>query len=122
MRYATEVLTGRDHRGLISRWFSGMPNQAEAEVREALGITTGPPASDARLPLAILAQVAGAIESGMHPQSWRNPDHTDAAWLSFLQSQGYELADIEQQIIDGATAKYGPADDEDAQDGDAPAA
>jgi len=121
LRYATEVLTQRDHRGLISRWFSGMPNQAETEVLDALGITTGPPASEARLPLAILAQVAGAIESGIHPQSWRNPDHTDAAWLSFLAGQGYELAEIEQQIIDGA-AKYGTADDEDAEDGDAPAA
>ena len=58
-------------RWALARWFNGMANQVESEVREALGITSGP-VSDARLPLAVLAQVAGAIESGIHPQSWRH--------------------------------------------------
>jgi ParB family chromosome partitioning protein len=55
---------------------------------------------DARLPTALLAHIAGAIESGMHRQSWRNPSTADARWLRFLASCGYTLADIERQIVD----------------------
>jgi hypothetical protein len=59
--------------------------------------------ADARLAVALLAHVAGAIESGLHRQSWRNPGAGDARWLRFLVSCGYTLADIERQIIDAAT-------------------
>ncbi|WP_347059627.1 hypothetical protein ABC795_04045 [Blastococcus sp. HT6-30] len=52
--------------------------------------------------MALLAHVAGAIESGMHRQSWRNPGAGDGRWLRFLDSCGYTLADIERQIVDAA--------------------
>ncbi|WP_245160811.1 hypothetical protein [Blastococcus sp. CT_GayMR16] len=39
--------------------------------------------------MALLAHVAGAIESGLHRQSWRNPGTGDARWLRFLVSCGY---------------------------------
>lgn len=59
LRYALETMLAQ--RWALARWFNGMANQVESEVREALGIASGP-VSDARLPLAVLAQVAGAIE------------------------------------------------------------
>ena len=49
-----------------------------------------------------MAHVAGAIESGMPRQSWRNPGTGDARWMQFLASCGYTLADIERQIVDAA--------------------
>ena len=52
--------------------------------------------------MALLAHVAGAIESGLYRQSWRNPGAGDARWLRFLVSCGYTLADIERQIVDAA--------------------
>lgn len=68
------------------------------EVRPTL--TSCEQLTDGRLPVTLLAHVAGAIESGMHRQSWRNPSASDTRWLRFLASCGYTLADIEQQIID----------------------
>ena len=72
----------------------GHQGQADATL------TSGEQVPDARLAVALLAHVAGAIESGLHRQSWRNPGTGDARWLRFLASCGYTLADIEQQIID----------------------
>ena len=56
--------------------------------KPALTLTTGDQVPDARLAQALLAHVAGAIESGMHRQSWRNPGTGDARWLRFLASCG----------------------------------
>ena len=109
LRYALETMHAQ--RWALARWFNGMANQVESEVREVLGITSGP-VSDARVPLAVLAQVAGAIESGIHPQSWRHPDASVAEWLRFLIGQGYELADIEQHIVDAVPATAAPTADD----------
>ncbi|CCG04789.1 ParB/RepB/Spo0J family partition protein [Blastococcus saxobsidens] len=117
LRFAVETLA-IDPRAL-SRWLSGQPNRAQNAAAADLGIdapgqwwatrdkpsltlTSGERVPDARLGVALLAHVAGAIESGLHRQSWRNPGAGDARWLRFLVSCGYTLADIERQIIDAA--------------------
>ena len=114
LRFAVETMA-TDPRPL-SRWLSGQPNRAQDAAAD-LGIdapgqwwttrnkpaptlTNGEQVPDARLAVALLAHVAGAIESGMHRQSWRNPGAGDARWLRFLVSCGYTLADIEQQTVD----------------------
>lgn len=117
LRFAVETLA-TDPRAL-SRWLSGQPNRAQDSAAADLGIdapgqwwttrdkpaltlTSGEQVPDARLAVALLAHVAGAIESGLHRQSWRNPGTGDARWLRFLVSCGYTLADIERQIVDAA--------------------
>lgn len=115
LRFAVETMAA-DPRAL-SRWLSGQPNRAQDSAAADLGIdapgqwwatrdkpaptlTSGEQVPDARLAVALLAHVAGAIESGLHRQSWRNPGTGDARWLRFLVSCGYTPADIERQIID----------------------
>ncbi|CCH86259.1 putative ParB domain protein nuclease [Modestobacter italicus] len=117
LRFAIETMA-TDHRAL-SRWLSGQPNRAQDTAAADLGIdapgqwwttrdkpaptlTSGEQVPDGRLAVALLAHVAGAIESGLHRQSWRNPGTGDARWLRFLASCGYTLADIERQIVDAA--------------------
>lgn len=117
LRFAVETMA-TDPRAL-SRWLSGQPNRAQDTAAADLGIdapgqwwitrdkssptlTSGEQVPDARLAVALLAHVAGAIESGLHRQSWRNPGTGDARWLRFLASCGYTLADIEQRILDAA--------------------
>lgn len=116
LRYLTDVLTGSEHNWLLVRWYNSIPNQAERAVREALPSPNGPVA-ESRLPLALLTQIGGAIETTIDPQSWRHPDRCAAGWLGFLTSVGYEPAAIEQQIIDAAPA---PRTDDQAADGDPP--
>jgi ParB family chromosome partitioning protein len=117
LRFAVETMA-TDPRAL-SRWLSGQPNRAQDAAAADLGIdapsqwwttrnkptptlTSGEQVPDARLAVALLAHVAGAIESGLHRQSWRTPSTGDARWLRFLVSCGYTPSDIEQQIIDAA--------------------
>jgi ParB family chromosome partitioning protein len=61
--------------------------------------------TDARLPLALLAQVAADIEQGTDVHCWRNPTSDVAGWLQFLASAGYTLSDIEQFVIDRVIEK-----------------
>jgi ParB family chromosome partitioning protein len=117
LRFAVETLATEPRA--MSRWLSGQPNRAQDAAAADLGIdppgqwwttkdkpaltlTSGEQVPDGRLPVALLAHVAGAIESGLHRQSWRNPSAGDARWLRFLASCGYTPAEIERQIIDAA--------------------
>jgi ParB family chromosome partitioning protein len=60
-------------------------------------------ASDARLPLVLLAQVAASVESSMGVHTWRNARYAarERTYLSFLVSQGYTLSEIERHVVDG---------------------
>jgi ParB family chromosome partitioning protein len=62
-------------------------------------------ATDARLPLVLLAQVAAAVESQMGVHTWRNAQfaNREGAYLSFLVEQGYTLSAVEQLVVDGGT-------------------
>jgi len=59
-------------------------------------------ASDARLPLVLLAQVAASIESSMGVHTLRNARYAERerTYLSFLASQGYTLSEIERHVVD----------------------
>lgn len=61
-------------------------------------------ATDKALPLVLLAQWAAALESGLGRHTWRSPNPRAARWLEWLTTTGYELADIEQHVIDLATS------------------
>ncbi|HZA76173.1 MAG TPA: hypothetical protein VE623_07245 [Acidimicrobiales bacterium] len=55
--------------------------------------------SDPRLPVALLAQVAADREHVMDIHTWRNPDPTAAAWLTWLASTGYSLSEVEDRVV-----------------------
>ena len=63
-------------------------------------------ASDPRLPLALLALVGAGVESRhSRNDAWRSADVELARWLRFLASVGYGLAEVEQEVVDRATAQ-----------------
>jgi hypothetical protein len=85
------------------------------------GRTVGPAleakASDARLPLVRLAQVASAREQSMDVHTWRNTSAAaEARWLSFLAQTGYRLSAIEQTVIDKASAASDDPEDQPSTD------
>ncbi|MFJ8311452.1 MULTISPECIES: hypothetical protein [unclassified Streptomyces] len=55
----------------------------------------------------LLAQVAAAYEQqAMGDQAWRGGiDSMTAAWLRFLQGEGYALSEIEEQTLAAADAQ-----------------
>ena len=59
-------------------------------------------APDNRLALALLAQVATAIEAGTGTHTWRHVDARVAAWFTYLVSTGYTLSAVEQLVVDKA--------------------
>ena len=106
LRYVTgEILTspdlvgrGSDHDlGAITGRTSDGPSW-ERPVAHALVSD----ATDKALPLVLLAQWAAATESGLGRHTWRHGDSRAARWLRFLAGTGYELAEIEQHVIDHA--------------------
>jgi ParB family chromosome partitioning protein len=60
-------------------------------------------ATDKRLPLVLLAQVAAAFEGAMSPHTWRSRSDVAARYLRFLVSTGYTLSEVEQIVVDLAT-------------------
>ena len=56
--------------------------------------------TDARLPLALLAQVAASVEATTTKQAWRSPTQKLGRYLAFLASAGYTLSDVEQIVTD----------------------
>ncbi|MDP9403830.1 MAG: chromosome partitioning protein ParB, partial [Actinomycetota bacterium] len=75
-----------------------------AEAPSGWGRRVGPAqaarASEARLPLVLLAQVAADREQTMDVQTWRRRDPAAARYLTFLASTGYQLSEIEQRVVD----------------------
>jgi ParB family transcriptional regulator, chromosome partitioning protein len=71
----------------------------------AAGPTLEAKASDARLPLVLLAQVAAAREQSMDVHTWRSPTaQAEPRWLTFLAGTGYALSAIEQTVINKMAA------------------
>ncbi|GAB4082780.1 ParB N-terminal domain-containing protein [Modestobacter muralis] len=125
LRFAVETMTS-DPRS-VSRWLSGQSNAAQdgasadlhikapglwSTVKGEPTLTSGEPLSDGRLPVALLGHVAGAIETGFHKGTWRNPSASDARWLRFLVACGYTLAEVEQRIVDAIDARTSDHDTE----------
>jgi ParB family chromosome partitioning protein len=65
----------------------------------SIAIALAVDASETRIPLVLLAQVAASVEArfGEHP-SWRHPTAGLVAYLRFLASSGYQLSEIEQEV------------------------
>ncbi|MDK3255267.1 ParB/RepB/Spo0J family partition protein [Blastococcus capsensis] len=136
LRFAVETMAS-DPR-VLARWLSGQSNLAQDAASADLGIeapglwrttkgeltlTSGKLVPDGRLPIVLLAHVAGAIETAMHRGTWRDPRATDARWLRFLAGYGYSLAEIEQRIVDGIDERtssddFAPHDNDAASDPD----
>jgi ParB family chromosome partitioning protein len=115
LRFAVEEIDTNPH--VINAWL-GSQSPIEKDAEEQLGLqapvqpwsaggtekrttlTSGERVTDARLPLQLLAHVAGAIESTIAKDGWRRGDGSTARWLRFLAGQGYTLSGVEQQIVD----------------------
>lgn len=77
--------------------------------------------TNARVPLALLAQVAADHEQAMTVQTWRSTNQDAAAWLAWLASTGYSLSEIEQRVVtdargteDGGEAEGEPEEEQQA--------
>ncbi|HEX7131684.1 MAG TPA: ParB/RepB/Spo0J family partition protein [Iamia sp.] len=68
--------------------------------------------TNARVPLALLAQVAADHEQAMPVQTWRSTNQEAAAWLAWLASTGYSLSEIEQRVV---TEAHGTEDGREAR-------
>lgn len=116
LRFAVEAFAKYPEE--LHSWLSGMGTQEGAAAVGELGLvrparwmptdvslTSGEHVVDGRLPLQLLAHVAAAVEAATPRDAWRSTGHERdrlTTWLTFLVGQGYSLADIEQQIVDGA--------------------
>ena len=117
----TEI--GRGPDDLIAE-LAGVTVEATDTSLYQWGRTAGPAleakASDARLPLVLLAQVAAAREQSMDVHTWRQSTATaEARWLTYLAGTGYPLSAVERTVIDQAGANQDPDEalvDEPAQD------
>ncbi|MEU1811719.1 ParB/RepB/Spo0J family partition protein [Micromonospora aurantiaca (nom. illeg.)] len=56
--------------------------------------------SDGRYSVISLAAIAAANESAITRSSWRAPDPAVAKWLQWCVSNGFQVGDVEQLIID----------------------
>ena len=67
-------------------------------------------ATDARLPLVLLAQVAASVEARFgERQGWRHPTSALVSYLRFLAACGYGLSEVEEEV---AGSGDGPQADE----------
>jgi ParB family chromosome partitioning protein len=124
LRFAVEQIAAS--HGVLRTWLSSESSNGDEDAAEQLGLespvrpwsmsaasaaerpttmTNGEHVPDARLPLQLLAHLAGAIETSIAKDSWRKGYHRRdelVRWLTFLAGHGYTLSDVEQQVVDGA--------------------
>jgi ParB family transcriptional regulator, chromosome partitioning protein len=107
LRYVAEVIMA-DPSGVAAgsgervASLLGKDNRPESWDRSA-AITLAGDASDARLPLVLLAQVAASVESRFgERQGWRHPTPALVDYLRFLATCGYGLSEVEAEVAAGA--------------------
>jgi ParB family chromosome partitioning protein len=124
LRYVVEAIVAEPSR---------LADGNEALMTELLGPAPNPPtwgraagphaakgATDARLPLVALAQVGAAAETALTDHTWRERRPAGAAkWLSWLNSVGYTLSDIETRVIEAGQKPdpYASPNHDDTTDG-----
>jgi ParB family chromosome partitioning protein len=112
LRFVTEEIVGNPDRvgngkdSLLADLLGTEPGNGYGRT---VGATHLGHVTDARLPLALLAQVAADIEQGTDVHCWRNPPAEVARWLRFLAGAGYTLSDIEQHVVDAVTEREAAA-------------
>jgi ParB family chromosome partitioning protein len=106
LRYVTEVIMA-DPAGLAAGNGDGVASLIGKDTNpgrtwdRTAALALASDASDARLPLVLLAQVAASVEARFgERQGWRHPALALAAYLRFLATCGYGLSEVEQEIAD----------------------
>ncbi|SHN19715.1 ParB/RepB/Spo0J family partition protein [Cryptosporangium aurantiacum] len=111
-RYVAETLVSRPQ--FVARWM-----QKDAPLlEELLGTSDGgggravipPSANDARATVYAFAAIAAAHEHEISHDTWRELNRDAARWLAHLAALGYDLAEVEQRVIDRAGAADGSAE------------
>ena len=122
MRFVvTEILAAPDRVGdgkdalLADLLHQPEPTQSWGRT---VGSAAAANATEARLPLLLLAQVAADREQTMSEHTWRHVDRGAARWFGFLASTGYTLAAIEQKVVDDAQGSPDDDTDDPVNDGD----
>jgi ParB family chromosome partitioning protein len=108
LRYVTEVIVGRPDRvgdGKDELVAELLGVEVPRSYGRSVGSTYVDKVTDAQLPLALFAQVAVGHEQTMGVHTWRSRNTDAAHYFRFLASTGYGLSDIEQQVIDQASAE-----------------
>lgn len=106
LRFVTEQIVGNPDRvghGKDDLLADLLGTEAGSGYGRTVGAGLLDHITDARLPLALLAQVAADIEQGTDVHCWRNPTTDVARWLQFLAGAGYTLSDIEQHVVAAVT-------------------
>jgi len=114
LRYVTEVIMA-DPAGLAAgdgdrvASLIGQETHPGAWDRTA-ALALASDASDARLPLVLLTQVAASVEARFGERwGWRNPTSALVAYLRFLAACGYGLSEVEDEVA--GTGDRLPGDD-----------
>ena len=108
LRYVTEAIAGEpdrvgDGKEALLAELVGVESTGH---RRSIGAALVADATDARLPLVLLAQVATDCEQRMDVYVWRHPRTYPEAgrYLAYLASTGYGLSEIEQRVVDEVMA------------------
>jgi ParB family chromosome partitioning protein len=105
LRFAVTEIVGNPDRvgnGKDDLLAALLGTQVDATYGRSVGTALVQDIGEARLPLALLAQVAADIEQGTDVHTWRHPRPEVARWFEFLVACGYVVSDIEQYVIDAA--------------------
>jgi ParB family chromosome partitioning protein len=111
LRYVTESIMD-DPAGLAAG--DGMASLISKETHpgawdRSAALALGSDATDARLPLVLLAQVATSVEARFGDrQGWRHPTSALGSYLRFLAACGYGLSEVEKEVVG---IEDGPLDD-----------
>ena len=106
LRYVTDIIMA-DPAGIAAgngdRVASLIGEETHPESWDRSAATTlARDASDARLPLVLLAQVAASVEARFgEGQGWRHRTPALVAYLRFLATCGYGLSEVEHEVADG---------------------
>ena len=110
LRFVTETILAHPARvgdgddTLIADLLRLSSDHRKTGFGRSAGLTAAARATDARLPLILLAQIAADAETALHDHTWRETRPAVAArWLAWLASVGYTLSDIETQVVAAGT-------------------
>jgi len=108
LRFVTEMIlldpsvaTAGDDRDLDRVLGHDEPTPGDWWSRPAATALLEQSTPDSRLPMFLLAQVAAGIEATTGRSAWRTPSDRLARYLSFLESVGYGVSEVERLVFPG---------------------